>query len=475
MKVLLANPPTFERAGGFNRPVRFPTFNYATPVMHPPLFLAYAAGYLRSRGMTVDLLDAQALAWPVEEFLEKAGEFKPDWTVMETSTPSLANDLEVARLLKERAGGKIVLVGAHVSARPEDALGSGWIDAVVRGEYEFSLGELLERGPRGTRGIAYRGNDGEVIVNEARDLIEDLDALPFPARDLLPHDRYFDPILPNPFTYVLAGRGCPYGCSFCGWPQLLTGRKYRHRSVANVMKELREIKRRYDLASFLFNDDTFTVDREWVLDLCGEIARSRLGMRWGCYARADEDDEEILDSLREAGCHILKVGVESGNQAILDRAGKGYRLAAVRRAFPLMLKRHFHVHATFVLGLPGETPQTIEETIKLARDLAPTTAQFSIAVPYPGTEFFRYLEENQYLLTRDWDRYTPLAPVYRYEDLAPDMLTAALRRAYRSHYFRPYYFKVGLGQMFRQPRVFAGNLSKLLKLVRGKGPGGEKG
>jgi radical SAM superfamily enzyme YgiQ (UPF0313 family) len=187
-------------------------------------------------------------------------------------------------------------------------------------------------------------------------------------------------------------------------------------------------------------------------------------MKWACYVRGDESDEELLTTLKQAGCFLLKVGVESGNQRILNNAKKGYKIENIRKAIKLMMELGFHVHATFVFGLPGETEQTIKQSIEFAKQLNPTTVQFSTAVPYPGTEFFDYLSSKRYFITERWDKFMPLQPIFQYEKLSADRLVNAVSKAYRSYYFRLKYISVGIKELFIQPRVLLGNFKKLVTL-----------
>jgi anaerobic magnesium-protoporphyrin IX monomethyl ester cyclase len=471
MKILFSNPPTFLHQDSFFRPVRFPTYNYATPVMHPPLYLAYAAAYLRDRGHEIKFIDAPVIGMSVEDFVKEACLFRPEMIVFETSTPSYTNDIRVAEDLKRALQHtvqdpiKIVFMGPHVTSLPKETLAAPILDAIVMGEYEFSLAEYVERGPVKTPGIGYKNERGEIIINELRPFSADLDCIPFPARDLLPNYRYFDPILKNPFTFIVSGRGCPYKCIFCNWPQHLTGRRYRKRSPEHVVKEIVYLQENYRFKSFLFNDDTFTAEREHALAIAREMIRQRVSIPWGCYARADHDDDELLDTLKKAGCFLLKIGVESANEEILRRSKKNYDLVKVRKTVRMMVRKKFHVHATFAFGLPGETKDSIEETIRFARELNPTTVQFSIAVPYPGTEFYDYLDSQGYLLTKEWDEFMPLKPIYEYPNLAYADMNEALRRAYRVHYLRPKYMYLGIKQCLTQPKVFFGNLRKLSRLI----------
>ncbi len=464
LKVLFANPPTFKGKGKFNRPIRFPTYGYATPVMHPPLLLAYAAAYIRSRGHEVELIDAEVDSISVKDFILKAEHNLPDYTIFETSTASFRNDVEVAREIKERVSSKIVFVGSHVSALPVESMEGNNLDAVIVGEYELSLSEYIEKGPNGARGVCYRHQDGKVILNPPRDYLSELDLLPFPARDLIPNYKYFDPVLKNPFTFVLSGRGCPYRCTFCNWPQVMTGRKYRLRSAKNIVDELEVLQNEYHLKSFLFNDDTFTANKRHAIAVCDEMMKRGIKLPWACYARADENDREVLEKLKEAGCWMLKVGVESGDQKILDNVNKQYKVRKVMEGINLMRSVGLNVHCTFVFGLPGETVETIEKTIEFSKSLNPDTAQFSTAVPYPGTELHQYLKKQGYLLTEDWEKYMPMQPIFGYPHLSDKAISSAVKRAYRRYYFRPKYIRVGLRLLLFQPSRMLRNLRGLIRL-----------
>ncbi|MCM8798820.1 MAG: B12-binding domain-containing radical SAM protein [Candidatus Omnitrophica bacterium] len=464
-KIIFLNPPFIEaHKKVFNRPIRFPTFSYATYTLHPPLFLAYACSYLREKKFVVDLLDAIAGENSLEEVLRIIEEKDFDVVVMETSTPSFFNDLEVAKRIKER-GKKIILVGTHVSVLPEEALSYPWIDAIVRGEYELSLSEYLSTDNPETKGIGLRTPEGRIKINPPREPLEDLDLLPYPARELLNKYKYFDPILKNPFTFILAGRGCPYECIFCNWPEVLTGRRYRKRNPQKVVEELNYIKNNFNFKSILFNDDTLTVDRIHVREICKGIIEKGLKLNWACYARADFDDIETLRLMRKAGCFLLKVGVESGDEEILKRAKKPYALEKVKRAFSLLRSLGFHIHATFMFGLPGESRETIKKTIRLAKELKPSTVQFSIAIPYPGTEFFNFLKKNSLLYSEDWRDYMPLRRIFDYSDLSSEDLKKAVKYAYRSYYFRFPLLGFALKRLIYKPKDFLYNLRQFILLL----------
>lgn len=464
LKVLFANPPTYKGKGTFNRPIRFPTYGYATPVMHPPLLLAYAAAYIRSQGHEVELIDAEVDSISVEDFISKVEHSLPDYIIFETSTASFKNDVEVAREIKEKVACKVVFVGPHVSALPVESMEGNNLDAVIVGEYELSLGEYIETGPNDTKGVCYRRQDGKVILNPPRDYLANLDLLPFPARDLIPNYKYFDPILKNPFTFVLSGRGCPYRCTFCNWPQVMTGRRYRLRSAKNIVDELEVLQNEYHLKSFLFNDDTFTANKRHAIAVCDEMISRGIKLPWGCYARADDNDRQMLEKLKEAGCWLLKVGVESGDQKILDNVNKQYKIEEVVEGINLMRSVGLDTHCTFVFGLPGETEETIKKTIEFSKSLNPDTAQFSTAVPYPGTELHTYLKEQGYLLTEDWEKYMPMQPIFGYPYLSAEAISDAVKMAYRGYYFRPKYIRVGLRLLLSQPSRMLRDLRGLIRL-----------
>lgn len=466
MKVLFANPPTFENEGAFFRPVRFPTFNYATPVMHPPIYLAYAAAYARHCGHDIALIDAPVKALKVTQFINQVTEYGPDVVVFETSTPSFANDLKVATLLKSEIKNiTMVFMGTHVTALPYESLSAKAVDVIIMGEYEFSLQEYLEKGPTKTSGIGYKDNQGNITINPPREACDNLDVVPQPARDLLPNYSYFDPILKNPFTFVISGRGCPYGCTFCNWPEHLTGKRIRKRSPQKIVDEIESLQNYYDFKSFLFNDDTFTADKSHAISVAEEMIRREITIPWGCYARADFDDEEALKLFKKAGCFLLKIGIESADEEIQKNVRKNYDLKKVQVSVKKMHALGFHVHGTFAFGLPGETKKTILKTIRFSKELALTTVQFSVAVPYPGTEYYDFLKKNSYLLTNDWSEYMPLRPVFEYPHLSFKQMHSLLRFAYRSYYLRPKYVGVGLKQFIQQPHVFLRNAKKLAILI----------
>jgi radical SAM superfamily enzyme YgiQ (UPF0313 family) len=437
--------------------------------MHPPLFLLGAATCLRELGgHEVAFVDAQAPALTVEEFVRRVANLRPDVAVLETCLASFDSDRRVAGALREASGCRVVLCGPQLTSEVgREMIGHPEVDAVVLGEYEETLLELIGSGlAPGTAGALVRDAVGAIVAGPPRPPVADLDRLPDPDPSLLDFGAYYDPVLRNPFAFFLSGRGCPHGCTFCSWPQTFTGRTFRPRSPARVAAEVaRTLAASPRLRSFLFNDDTFTADRSHCLGVCEALAVRGIRVPWGCYTRADLDDEEVLRALRAAGCELLKVGVESADPRVQERSGKGYDLARVERAIARMKALGFHVHATFAFGLPGESPESIRSTVEWACRVGARTAQFSVAVPYPGTAFHAWLGRAGHLRPHAWSALGRLTPVYEYPGLSRERLARAVPEAYRRFYLRPSQLLRAVGRAVVEPRSVPGLAARALRLL----------
>jgi hopanoid biosynthesis associated radical SAM protein HpnJ len=373
--------------------------------------------------------------------------------VLHTSTPSLASDLRVAEALKaENPALRIGLVGPHVAVHPEETLrASPAIDFAARSEFDFTIREVAEGRPLPeVLGLSYRVNGG-VHHTPERPVLEDMDALPFVVdvykRDLTV-ENYFIGYLLHPYVSLYTGRGCRSRCTFCLWPQTVGGQRYRTRSVDHVVSEIDRARRHFpQVKEYFFDDDTFTDD----LPRAEAIARGlgRLGVTWSCNAKANVP-AATLRVLRDNGLRLLLVGYESGSQAILNNVRKGIRLDVARRFTAEARALGITIHGTFILGLPGETRQTIEESIRFACELDPDTIQVSIAAPYPGTELHRQAVDNRWLagdalLDARGVQQSPLS----YPHLPHAEIAAAVERFYRRFYFRPRKVATLAGQMLR--------------------------
>jgi radical SAM superfamily enzyme YgiQ (UPF0313 family) len=417
MKVFLANAP-WKKPGfyGVRAGSRWPHFeNEGCEYMPFPFFLAYAAAILRDNGFNAALTDAIAEGLDDEAFFSRLAAFGPDVVFFEISTASLNTDLAVLDRARALLGGKvrIILGGAHFAlSKPDFLTGCPKADFTLAGEYEFNLLELLKRLRNGSPtddvpGLGFRRADGKAVVNKPGALRE-LDDYPWPARDLLPMERYCDRPggIPAPSLQVIASRGCPFGCIFCAWPQLMYGGSaYRTRSPKDVVDEIEENVMRFGFKSFYFDDDTFNIGKPRILELAEQIRRRGLKLPWAIMARADQMDRETLRALKDAGLVALKYGVESGSQELLKRACKGLNLEKVAETVRFTRELGIRYHLTFMFGLPGETEETARQTIQTALDLDPDSLQFSIATPFPGSRFHKELLERGHLLSTNFDDY----------------------------------------------------------------------
>src|SRR3989454_8527761 len=402
------------------------------------------------------LVDAPPADLTLADVLPLAREY--ELAVLHTSAPSFGHDVKVAEALKgENPALRIGLVGAHVAVQREAALAaSPALDFVCGNEFDFTIREIAEgRALASAAGLSYRDAGGELRRTPERATLEDMDALPFVVdvykRDLT-IENYVIGYLLHPYVSLYTGRGCRSKCTFCLWPQTVGGQRYRTRSVGHVVREI-ALARRYfpQVREFFFDDDTFTDD----LARAEAIARGlgRLGVTWSCNAKANVPPE-TLRVLKDNGLRLLLVGYESGNQAVLNSVKKGVRLDVARRFTRDARALGIRIHGTFVLGLPGETQETIEETIRFACELEPDTIQVSIAAPYPGTVMYRQALEHGWLDGRELvDARGVQRSALSYPHLAHTEIFASVEAFYRRFYFRPRKIFAIAGEMARDWRV----------------------
>jgi hopanoid biosynthesis associated radical SAM protein HpnJ len=389
------------------------------------------------------VVDAPADGLSVEATLQIAEAY--ELVIVHTSTPSFPSDALFAEKLKARKPSVLIgMVGAKVAVDPHNSLAaSDAIDFVCREEFDFTCLEVSEGKPFARiLGLSYRAADGSIEHNEARPILEDMDALPFVApvykRDLK-IDNYFIGYLSHPYVSIYTGRGCRSRCTFCLWPQTVGGHRYRTRSVENVLKEVKWIRDNMpEVKEIMFDDDTFTDFKPRV----EEIARGlgKLGVTWSCNAKANVP-YSTLKIMKENGLRLLLVGYESGDDQILLNIKKGLRTDMARRFSVDCRKLGIKVHGTFILGLPGETRETIENTIRYAKEINPHTIQVSLAAPYPGTTLYKqavdngWLEENKVinLVSAEGVQLAAIG----YPHLSREEIYHGLERFYKQFYFRP--------------------------------------
>ena len=391
------------------------------------------------------VLDAPADELTVEQTRQIARDY--ELVIMHTSTPSFPTDARFAELLKEdNPQIRVGLVGAKPMVDPEGSLkATTAIDFVCREEFDYTCQEVASGAPlEGIKGLSYRDAGGRIVHNLPRAMIEDMDALPFVApvyqRDL--HIRnYFIGYLKHPYVSFYTGRGCRSKCTFCLWPQTVGGHRYRVRSAQNVIAEVRWIKENMpEVKEIMFDDDTFTDSS--ALPRVEAIARGmgELGMTWSCNAKANVP-YKTLKVMKENGLRLLLVGYESGDDQILLNIKKGLRTDIARRFTADCRKLGIAIHGTFILGLPGETKETIRETIEYAVDINPHTIQVSLAAPYPGTELYKQAVDNGWLTETDAAKLVnnqgvQLSPL-SYPGLNAEEIYKSVEVFYRRFYFRP--------------------------------------
>ncbi len=445
MKVLVINEPYVQ---GFNRTQRWAARTRGR-VLRAPDWLAYATAVLEEQGIEAKLYDFPAKGWGKGELAEIARREKPDFVVLDSTTPSIYSDIECAEICKAESDAKIIMVGPHASALPEETLliSNGNVDVVCIGEYDLTVLDIAQnyQDISSVKGICHM-SDGVPVRTEPRPLIDDLDSLPFPAWRHLDLMDYFDGSKLYPYVDIFSGRGCPHRCVFCLWPQVMHGRKVRLRSPKNVVDEME-----FDMelcpglkkgGEFFFEDDTFTLVKSNAIAICQEILDRNLNITFSVNARTDTADEELFRTLKAAGCRELLVGFESADQKVLDGMGKKETVEQAELFMELAHKHKLDVHGCFVLGLPGETEESMEKTIQFALSQGLHTAQFSGAVPFPGTEYFNYCKSEGLLKTEKWDAWLSdgeQAPVVDYPGLSREKVQSAVDRGLKSFYFRPGY------------------------------------
>ncbi|MDF5724856.1 MAG: hopanoid biosynthesis associated radical SAM protein HpnJ [Rhizonema sp. PD37] len=434
MKTLLLNPPSFEGFDG-GASSRWPATREIESYWYP-VWLAYPAAMIpESR-----VLDAPPHGISPQETIEIAMDY--DFVVLFTSTPGFLSDVHLAELMKAaKPSLKIAFVGPHVTTLPEESLrASEAIDFVTHKEFDYSVTEFADGKPlEEIKGVSFRKN-GQIVHTERRPQIENLDALPWATtiyhRDL-DVTRYNVPFLLHPYISFYTTRGCPAKCTFCLWPQTFDGHAWRQRSVDDVAKEVEQALKLFpDIKEIFFDDDTFTVGKQRVLALCEKF--KPLNFTWSCNSRVHVD-LETLQAMKAAGCRLFIVGFESGNPQILKNIKKGATVEHGRTFMKNCKKAGIVVHGDFIIGLPGETQETIEETLNFAKELDCETIQVSIAHAYPGTELYSYVKDNNYLRSdvEMTDETGHQLPHFEYPGLSRGDMMKAVEYFYDKYYFRP--------------------------------------
>jgi radical SAM superfamily enzyme YgiQ (UPF0313 family) len=422
----------------------------------PPFGLACIASYIREHSFSVGIMDALAEDMEPMQVLDYIGKHQPKVIGFSAMTPQFLRTVRIAKDISKRFPEILTIIGGHhASIMPYETLEEDCcLDLLVYGEGEETFLEIInkykERGwnkeeflkdadcLKAIDGIAFRDKDSNIKINKSRRQIEDLDSLPSPAWDLLPLGKYIP--LPNqylnkPVIHMVSIRGCPFDCDFCSNNSVF-GRKIRARSPERVMDDIKYVKSKYNMKEISFWDDTMTVNKKWLEKFCNCLIENKVNVTWTCYSRVDTVNLEILKLMKKAGCWNIFYGYESGNQQLLDNINKGITLEQIRNANKWTKEAGIEVRASFMIALPGETPEMAKKTIDFAIELEPEYAQFSITTPYPGTKLFDTAKKSG-RLREDFSKYNMWEVVYVPEGYMDEKQIVAIEKlAMRKFYFR---------------------------------------
>jgi len=409
--------------------------------LFPPLSLAYVAGILQHAGHKVKLIDANALRLSKLEVLKKVRNFNPDLLAFTVTTYLFYPVLKWIRYLKENIDVRVLIGGVHMGLYPKETLSHKEIDYGIIGEAEETLPELInaletKNSLKNVRGICYR-EDNKVVVTLPRDLVKNLDTIPFPLRDQLPNNRYCSFVSKRKnFATMITARGCPFKCIYCEQGN----NSYRMRSAENVVDEMEDCYNNYKIREIDFFDPEFTINKKHVISICKEIRRRGINIAWSCRSRVDTVDNEILMEMSKAGCYRIYYGIESGVPSILKTLKKGTNLEIIRKSIALTKKNNIMAFGYFMIGCPGETKDTIKKTVRFAKELNLDYAQFSKVSTLPETELYELLKPQlgydywQKFILDEKNRI--ILPRYRCS-LSEEEIEEEVRKAYMQFYFRP--------------------------------------
>ncbi len=428
MQVTLVNPP-------------YPAGSHRHPPFIP-LGIGYLAAVLEKNGYSVNVIDCQALKLTLIDVENELRKHQPDLVGLTSTTLTYKSALKIIEVAKKTLPACVtVLGGPHVTFWDKEAFQEcPSLDVVVRREGEYTLLELVQRLDAGKSYHDVIGTtckkDGKIVKNPDRPYIENIDELPFPAVHLFPieqFNKYGNIIFP-----VMTSRGCVYWCDFCTAVRMF-GRKYRMRSPKKVVDELELLYKKYGEKQYTFYDDAFTVDQTRTHEICDEILKRGLSIKWDCETRVDMVSKDLLLKMKKAGCIAVWYGVEAGSQKVRDAMGKGINTQQTLNAFKWTQDAGMIAVASIILGFPGETKETAWESVKLLKEINPDEIGIYIATPYPGTPMYDYVTKMGWLKIHDFDRYDTATPIFESPTMSMKELKEIHDKAHQSFYIRPLY------------------------------------
>ncbi len=456
MKILMLNPPFMDK---YSKSSRSPAVTKSGTIYFP-LWLSYATGVLDKKGHDLKILDAPAKCLTRDDCLNQIKIFNPQLVVIDTSTPSINSDLAFTKLIKESLPNvKTCLVGTHVSATVSEILPekADFVDFIARHEYDYTLPEIAEaiEGKRDLStvlGISY-SEKGDLKENANRPYIENLDELPFVAevyKKYLDIEDYFYAHVSFPTVSIFSSRGCPSKCFYCMYSQVMFGKAYRKRSAKNLFDEVVYITKNFpNVKEILIDDDNFSVDQKNVQEFCKLMIDNKIALKWVVQCRVNLKYETMV-LMKKAGCRLVVVGYESGSQKVLDGMHKGITLEQSRKFNDAAKKAHLRVHGCFMVGNPGETKETMMETLSFAKSLRMDTAQFFPLIVYPGTEAWTWAKSNDYISAKSYDEWLTPEGLHNCVLCTPELSSKELvdfcDYARKKFYLRPKYILMKVGE-----------------------------
>ncbi len=447
--ILLVNPPSPD-GSIIIRDVNRSGRKTRERMIWPQTNLAYLAALVRDQ-FSIEIIDAIAENINWDKFKQILKDKEPRYVVSNIISTTLTNDMYTMFLAKS-LGAITIGMGPHLTDRPEESLIKfPSLDFAIMGEAELTFVELIDvlenNGHlKAVKGIAFR-NGSNVQINEERPFIENLDDLPMPAHDLLPLKKYRMPFFGN-YTFIVAGRGCPYKCIFCRqnvmWKSVV-----RMRSADSLLKEVKYLLK-LGVSNIMFQADTFTANKKMVKELCREIIKEGLRFRWVCNTHIATIDQEMVDLMKQAGCWMIAPGIESCSNKVLKNIRKQITVKQVYEVVEMIHNAGIEVWGYFVYGLPGDTKETLEENSRCALELPLDMANFAVAVPYPGTPFYYQAVENNWLVASNWEDYDQnYSAIVDYGYLKPDDIIKAIKKANVKFFSKPKHAWRVLKEIFR--------------------------
>jgi radical SAM superfamily enzyme YgiQ (UPF0313 family) len=464
MKIMLVNPPRFEGLPVIREERCEITERYS--VLEPYSLLQLAA-ILRTGGHDVMLIDANGFDISFEHVEKKLIDVKPDVLIFRFTPTTFDHDTYICAMAR-KANPLMKTIGLCWSLNkvPQEVMNAvPDLDFFITGDYESVVPAIIDKLPdaESVSGMAWHSPDGVRLNPPTREMIAHLDELPMPAYDLLESlEPYFiNTPTDEAFTILYTSRGCPYRCIYC----TVAGTPWKPRSAESVMKELRFLKQKYDIKLVSFFDETFTIDKKRVMALCNAMIKENMDIKWYCNTRANLLDEELVIAMRDAGCRGMSIGIESGSQKILDAASKRITVAEAKESIRLAKKHGIKVLCSFIFGLPGETWETVQETIDFIKETLPTGVQFNVAVPYPGTQLHKWALEKGLIKEMDWRQLYQHESVVGTEEMSPENLNKARYMAYKALYTYPVWYLENIKHVLRNPDDFNMAVKYSIKII----------